>query len=118
MKKCRLSRLCSACPDRRTCPSKVRAEKRARRPLADKASRELLTRAASHLATGWYTCRTLGEALYGPPKPGYSGRMSIMVRARRTVNWLRERGLLAVRPNAQGVAEYTLLPEGLEVFGC
>lgn len=118
MKKCRLSRLCSECPDRKTCPSKVRADKRARRPLTDKASRELLTRAATLLAKGWYSCETLGVALYGEPKPGRTGRMSIMVRARRTVNWMRQRGLLAVRPDARGVAEYTLLPEGLEVFGC
>lgn len=77
--------------------------------MAASASPELVRRAAEILATGWYTCESLGRALYGEPRPGKSGRMSIMVRARRPINRLYRMGMLAVRPNSRGTAEYTLL---------
>lgn len=77
--------------------------------MADSASPALLGRAAAVLATGWYSCEALGRALYGEPRPGKSGRMSIMVRARRPINRLYRMGMLAVRPDGRGTAEYTLL---------
>lgn len=36
--------------------------------------------------------------------------MASMVKARRPINRMNALGLLAVRPNPDGVAEYTLLP--------
>lgn len=77
----------------------------------------LMKRATDVLATGWYTCEQLGRALYGAPAPTRSGRMSIMVRARRPINKLYRMGVLAVRRGLGGAAEYTLLPDGREVLG-
>lgn len=116
MKQCRRKELCVDCADRATCPAAVRRNKRTRRPMACSASLALMRRAARVLAEGWYTCETLGTALYGAPKPGRGGRMSIMVRARRPVNRLYRMGLLAVRPGMRGAAEYTLLPGGEEAL--
>lgn len=117
MRRCRRKTLCADCPGRAGCPAAVRRDKRARRPMADSASMDLLRRAAEVLESGWYTCEQLGAALYGPPRQQTrSGRMSIMVRARRPVNRLCKMGVLAARPGTRGV-EYTLLPEGREVLG-
>ena len=120
MRKCRKPCLCSDCPDRRSCPSKVRLDKRARRPLALSASPALLRRAAAVLGTGWYTVARLGEALYGRADT-HVGRKSAEVRARRPVNLLLRRGFLITRPvqtpNRTGT-EYTISPEGLEALGC
>lgn len=85
--------------------------------MAGSASTALVRRAAEVLATGWYSCEALGRALYGEPRPGRSGRMSIMVRARRPINKLYRMGALAVRPDVRGTAEYTLLPDGGEGGG-
>ena len=115
--KCRLKVLCSDCQKRRACPASVRRDKRARRPMADSASRELLKRAADVLEAGWYSCRQLAVALYGEPRPTKEGRMSGMVRARRPINRLYRMGVLAVRPGPDGSAEYTLLPGGREALG-
>ena len=84
--------------------------------MASSASLDLLRRAAAVLAGGWYTSAGLGEALYGSPRPGRSGRMSIMVRARRPINRLYAMGVLAVRPGKGRAAEYTLLPGGMEAL--
>lgn len=117
MRKCRRKLLCSKCPERGSCPAKVRADKRARRSKDDIVSLPAIGRAARALAGGWLNSYGLGVAVFGEPKPGYSGRMAIEVRARRAIKRLQALGLVAVRPGADGVAEYTLLPEGLEVFG-
>lgn len=117
MRKCRRRCPCADCPERGGCPASVRRNKRARRPMADSASVVLLRKAADVLESGWYTSEKLGTALYGEPKNTRSGRMSIMVRARRPINRLRKMGVLAVRRGERGVAEYTLLPGGREVLG-
>jgi hypothetical protein len=117
MKKCALKCLCIDCPTRDTCPAAVRRDKRARRPMADSASRELLERAAAVLETGWYTSLGLGRALYGEPKPGRKGRMASMVKARRPLNRLRRLGVLVSRAGPGKVAEYTLIPDWREVLG-
>lgn len=124
MRKCRRTCLCSACPVRDGCPRKVRLDKRSRRPLAASASLDLVRRAASVLATGWFTSYRLGTALYGVPAQTKSGRMGVMVRARRPLNRLLAMGVLAVRPRPRRgcmpgtVSEYTITPEGLEALGC
>lgn len=115
--RCRRKCLCSDCPERGSCPSRTRRGKRSRRPMADSASRGLLLRAAGVLETGWFTSEGLGVALYGEPAPTRSGRMSIMVRARRPINRLYRMGVLAVRPGPRGAAEYILLPGGKEALG-
>lgn len=117
MRRCRRKGLCSDCKERGNCPAEVRRERRSRRPMADSASMELMRRAAGLLASGWYTCERLGAALYGTPDKTRSGRMSVMVRARRPINRMLKMGLLAVRRGERGAAEYTLLPEGKEVLG-
>ena len=117
MRRCRRKGLCSDCREREDCPAEVRRERRSRRPMADSASMQLMRRAAKILESGWYTCEQLGIALYGYPPQTRSGRMSIMVRARRPVNRLCRMGVLAARPGANGAVEYTLLPEGKEVLG-
>lgn len=117
MKKCVLKRLCIDCPIRDTCPIAVRRDKRARRPMADSASRELVERAAAVLETGWYSCFGLGLALYGEPRPGKKGRMAIMVRARRPLNKLGRLGVLAARAGTGRTMEYTVLPGWREVVG-
>lgn len=113
--KCRKRMLCSLCPSFRTCPASVRRNKRARRTKADSAGPELVRRAAAILETGWFSCHDLALQLFGQPKPGRSGLMSILVRARRPINRLKALGVLAVRPNAVGSAAYTLTdwPEGV-----
>lgn len=115
MKKCVLKRLCIDCAIRDTCPAAVRRDKRARRPMADSASKELLERAAAVLETGWHSCRDLGRALYGEPKPGKKGRMASMVKARRPLNKFGRLGVLASRVGPGKVTEYTLLPGWREV---
>lgn len=117
MRKCRLKRLCLDCPDRASCPKRVRKDKRARRPMADSASRELVERAAAVLEAGWHTSLSLGTALYGAPAPGKKARMGCMVRARRPLNKLGRLGVLATRPGKGGAAEYTLLPGWREALG-
>lgn len=117
MRRCRRKGLCSDCSERGSCPAEVRRERRSRRPMADSASMQLMRRAAQILDSGWYTCEQLGVALYGSPAQTRSGRMSVMVRARRPVNRLLKMGVLAVRPGANGAVEYTLLPDGKEVLG-
>lgn len=117
MRKCRKKILCSQCPSRGSCPSSVRADKRARRSKEDSASTPTIRRAARSLAAAWLNSYDLGVAMFGEPKPGYSGRMAVEVRARRAIKRLQSLGLVAMRPGENGVAEYTLLPEGLEVFG-
>ena len=117
MKKCRLKRLCLDCPDRASCPRCVREDKRARRPMADSASMELVERAAAVLEAGWHSCYSLGCALYGGPATCRKARMAVMVKARRPVNRLRKLGVLATRPGAGGVVEYTLLPGWRESLG-
>ena len=84
--------------------------------MADSASLGLMRRAARILATGWYTCETLGVKLYGKTPSSRNERMSIMVRARRPINRLGRLGVLAVRRSAGHTAEYTLLPDGEEVL--
>lgn len=117
MRKCRLPRLCSECCLRNDCPRSVRQDKRNRRTKATTASIHLMKRAACILATGWYSCEGLGSKLYGEvEKTNRTQRMSNMVRARRPINRMKKMGVLAVRPSPKGVAEYTLLPEGLEIF--
>lgn len=117
MRKCALKRLCIDCPARDTCPPAVRRDKRARRPMADSASRELMERAAAVLETGWYSSLGLGRALYGEPKPGKKGRMASMVKARRPLNKFGRLGVLASRTGPGKMAEYTLLPGWREVLG-
>lgn len=117
MKKCRIQCLCIDCGMRATCPAAVRRDKRARRPMADSASRELVERAAAVLETGWHTCLALGRALYGEPAPEKKARMACMVKARRPLNRLRRMGVLATRPGSGRAAEYTLLPGWREVLG-
>ena len=117
MRQCRLRRVCTDCERRFECPAAVRRDKRARRPMSDSASTDLLRRAARILSTDWHTCETLGMALYGAPGPGRKERMSIMVRARRPINRLRKMGVLAVRPGVRRSVEYTLLPGGVEALG-
>ena len=117
MRKCRLKILCVDCGMRPECPAAIRRDKRARRPMADSASRELMERAARVLETGWHSCRALGEALYGEPGPGKKERMANMVKARRPLNKLGRLGVLAARKGRSGVAEYTVLPGWKEVLG-
>jgi len=117
MKKCRLKCLCIDCSIRDTCPIAVRRDKRARRPMADSASRGLMERAAAVLETGWYSCRALGVALYGDPGGGKKERMAAMVKARRPLNKFGRLGVLAARVGPGRVAEYTLLPGWREVVG-
>ena len=117
MKKCRLKCLCTDCGIRATCPIAVRRDKRARRPMADSASRELVERAAAVLEAGWHTSLSLGTALYGAPAPGKKARMACMVKARRPLNRLGRLGVLAARPGRGGGTEYTLLPGWREVLG-
>jgi len=117
MKKCRLKCLCIDCSIRDTCPLAVRRDKRARRPMADSASRGLLERAAAVLETGWYSSLGLGRALYGEPKPGRKGRMASMVKARRPLNKFGRLGVLASRAGPGRAREYTLLPGWREVLG-
>lgn len=113
--KCMRKMTCRTCPSRKRCPASMRRDKRARRAKTDSASNAAIAAAASVLETGWFTCYELGVRLFGEPKPGKSGRMNIMVRARRPVNRLKALGVLAVRPNAAGAAAYTLTdwPEGV-----
>ena len=106
--KCRKKINCSQCPSYKTCPASMRRDKRARRTKADIAGPELVRRAAAILETGWFSCHDLALKLFGQPKPGQSGLMSILVRARRPINKLKALGVLAVRPNAAGSAAYTL----------
>ena len=117
MRKCVLKRLCIDCSMRDTCPAAVRRDKRARRPMADSASRALMERAAAVLETGWHSCRDLGVALYGDPGPGKKERMASMVKARRPLNRFGRLGVLAVRSSRGRVAEYTLLPGWREALG-
>lgn len=117
MRKCRRRTLCVDCPDRESCPRSVRRDKRARRPMADSASRELLERAAAVLERGWHSCRALGVAMYGDPGPGKKERMAVMVKARRPLNRFRRLGVLAAKAGPGGTAEYTLLPGWREVLG-
>lgn len=116
MKKCRLKTLCIDCGMRPECPVVRRRDKRARRPMADSASMELMRRAALVLETGWYSCHALGVALYGSPGRGRKERMSIMVRARRPLNKLGRLGVLAARAGPGRAAEYTVLPGWREVL--
>ena len=76
-----------------------------------------MERAAAVLETGWHSCRDLGRALYGEPRPGKKGRMASMVKARRPLNKLGRLGVLASRTGPGKVAEYTLLPGWREVLG-
>lgn len=116
MRKCTSKTLCSDCPKRGACPVRVRRDKRARRPMSNSASTELVRRACAVLDTGWFSCLDLGVRLYGKPRAGRSARMSVMVRARRPLNRLIELGVAAARRNALGVTEYTVLPEWKEVL--
>ena len=117
MRRCRLKTLCIDCGARQSCPVSVRRDKRARRPMADSASMELMRRAALVLETGWYSCHALGVALYGSPGRVKKERMSIMVRARRPLNKLGKLGVLAARAGPWRAAEYTMLPGWREVLG-
>ena len=116
MKKCRRKTLCIDCDIRQSCPTAVRRDKRARRPMADSASMELMRRAALVLETGWYSCHALGVELYGSPGRGQKERMSIMVRARRPLNKLGRLGVLAAMAGPNRVTEYTVLPGWREVL--
>ncbi len=109
--------MCSRCPSRASCPKEVRADKRARRSKEDVVGMPTVRLAAKALSSAWLNSYDLGVAVFGEPKPGYSGRMSVEVRARRAVRRLQSLGLVAMRPDADGTAEYTLLPEGLEALG-
>ncbi len=117
MTPCHRKILCSKCPERRSCPAAVRADKRARRSKDDIVGIPALREAARELAAGWLCSYDLGVALFGGPKPGHSGRMAVEVRARRAIKRLQALGLVAERPGKGRFTEYTLLPEGLEVLG-
>lgn len=124
MNKCRRQIRCSVCASRDGCPAAVRREKDRWNPKSKSASIALLRKAACELQGNWLTVEDLGRRMYGEAI-GRKARMSIMVRARRAVNRLREMGLTATRVGprsaqgryVRGVPEYTVLPECLEVLG-
>lgn len=84
------------------------------------ASPGALRRAAEILSEGWFDAYALGCRLYGTPPDTDTGRKSVSVRARRTVNRLRALGLIATRPGdpkrygKRLGATHTLVAGGLE----